>query len=94
MNCKQGDVAIIVRSPKGGNVGKSVTCLELLPAGSERVRLSWGPLWRVDRQLTYINEIGFEHKKSVCPDMCLMPIRPAEDEETVTECSLSESHEQ
>ncbi|HWG75562.1 MAG TPA: hypothetical protein VN660_02080 [Steroidobacteraceae bacterium] len=41
MNCKPGDLALVVAGPSA-NVGKIVRCLELLPAGFERDDLPEG----------------------------------------------------
>ena len=79
MNCKQGDLALVIDG--GPNAGMMVTCLEWLPAGSRRDDLppfitqhfeeSLGPLWRVDRFLTW-----GATKIRIAPDKYLMPIRP------------------
>lgn len=47
MNCKQGDLAIVVRS-LFGNTGKVVTCLNLLPAGYGSYAKELGPIWETD----------------------------------------------
>jgi hypothetical protein len=74
LNCKQGDLALVLG---GRNVGKVVTCLELLAAGAEYVDESAGPLWRVDRPLEYLNEaLGMTANKYLAPDRLLMPIEP------------------
>lgn len=80
MNCKKGDLAIVVKSVCG-NEGKIVTCLELiddlqwmkgdLPDGVE-------PGWIIDTEL-----IAFDGSKSnLAKDSALRPIRdqPGEDE--------------
>jgi hypothetical protein len=79
MNCKQGDLAIVVDGSP--NAGMMVTCLESLPAGFRRDDLppfitqhfeeSLGPLWRVDRFLRW----GATRIR-IAPDRYLMPIRP------------------
>lgn len=80
MNCKKGDMAIVVKSVCG-NEGKIVTCLELiddiqwikgdLPDGVE-------PGWIIDTEL-----IAYDGSKSnFIKDSALRPIRdqPGEDE--------------
>jgi hypothetical protein len=47
MNCKQGDLAYVFKS-KIDNYGMVVTCLKLLPAGSDRWGKSMGVLWEID----------------------------------------------
>jgi hypothetical protein len=76
MNCKQGDLALVVGSLR--NNGKVVTCLELLAAGAEYVEESVGPLWRVDRPLEYTIDAlpGIVATKYLAPDRKLLPIRP------------------
>ena len=74
LNCKQGDLALVIG---GRNVGKVVICLELLPAGSQYVDETAGPLWRVDRALEYLNEaLGMTANKYLAPDRILMPLNP------------------
>ena len=74
MNCKPGDLALVIG---GRNVGKVVICLELLPAGSQYVDETAGPLWRVDRALEYLNEaLGMTANKYLAPDRLLMPLKP------------------
>src|SRR5215469_15866925 len=74
LNCEQGDLALVIA---GRSAGKVVSCLEVLPAGSEYVDEAAGALWRVDRPLEYLNEaIGMTATKYLAPDKVLMPIRP------------------
>jgi hypothetical protein len=40
LNCKQGDMAIVVRS-RAGNAGKVVTCLEFIGEGPEFEDGNW-----------------------------------------------------
>jgi hypothetical protein len=78
MNCKPGDLALVIG---GRNVGKVVTCLELLPTGSEYVDEAAGPLWRVDRALEYLNEaLGITANKYLAPDRILMTLNPGSAE--------------
>jgi hypothetical protein len=82
MNCRKGDLAVIVRS-YAGNEGKIVRCVRLhasqthdlsgLPFG-----LSLGPRWVVDRPLPD----AFGRPVFAVADACLRPIRdqPGEDE--------------
>ena len=49
MNCKQGDLAVIVRS-YAGNEGKMVECLRLVPE-QENPMSEPGPVWLVNIEL-------------------------------------------
>jgi hypothetical protein len=78
MNCKQGDLAIVTCGPNGGKI---VTCLELMPAGSNRINEANGPLWRVDRPMEYhrCRAPDVPAYLYLVPDRALMPIRPEAD---------------
>lgn len=95
MNCKQGDLALVIA---GWDAGKTVTCLEALPAGWVRddlprgyrqpILAELGPLWRVDRLIewdasdeSHIRKRGVSTAIHVIPDSALMPIRPEPDED-------------
>ena len=62
LNCKQGDLAIIVKS-KMGNEGKIVRCLELLVTDHVpdlngtlwKYMHGTRPIWRVDRAINFGN---------------------------------------
>lgn len=75
VNCRPGDLAIVIRSSAANN-GKAVTCLELVSAASLNISPEEGPLWRIDRELEWENELG-KFQGSVVPDWALMPIGPA-----------------
>jgi hypothetical protein len=91
MNCKKGDLAMIIGGVKGTQIGKIVTCLELVPPGTEGVGLRWGPLWRVDQPINYSACISNTPSiKYVAPDMTLMPINPLDDEREIECTAVSE----
>ena len=81
MNCKQGDMAVIVRSA-ANNEGRTVTCLEYVGlAGviqTERGALfmTGDDYWRVDVKLnTMNNKVGIMNDcVHYVRDSCLMPI--------------------
>ena len=79
MNCKAGDLALVV---KGRNRGKVVTCLRLLKGGTE---LEHGVIrddeavWELDRELSWP-----EGPAAAICDHGLMPIRPPASDESDT----------
>lgn len=79
MNCKPGDLAIVVRS-YAGNEGKIVRCLKLAP-GITRALLpngdfEVGAIWEIDRPLK--SWAGCSDK--FAPDSSLRPIRDPGDD--------------
>ena len=82
LNCKQGDLAIIVSSTCG-NEGKIVRCLELLV--TDRVPdtkgMVWGLLtgrqavWRIDRPIDMKSRSGEFTQATYCADKRLRPLR-------------------
>ena len=82
MNCKPGDLALVV---KGRNRGKVVTCLRLLKGGTELehgVTRDDEAVWELDRELSWPEGAA----AAIC-DRGLMPIRPLPGEpvEDITE---------
>lgn len=79
MNCKQGDLAIIVKS-RAGNEGKIVTCLRYATKAEKREHLfvnkQMGPVWVIDRELP--NVYGSSH---LVYDSTLRPIRDQDGED-------------
>lgn len=80
MNCKQGDLAIIVKS-LSGNEGKIVTCVKFLPnfTGLSFDGLVTCDAWEVDRELPTRDK---KRKTRFFKDSNLRPIRdnPGADE--------------
>lgn len=76
MNCKPGDLAVIVRSEMG-NEGKLLTCIALHPAGYDNAAPWLGPMWETDRNdITCANMIDVPiRNNSLVPDAFLRPIR-------------------
>jgi hypothetical protein len=86
MNCKPGDMAIIIRSVCPNNVGKVVTCGHVL---TQSELLEWhvleryGAIWMVDRPITWTYAFRFGTRQApLAADNCLMPINPLADDET------------
>lgn len=75
MNCKKGDVALVVRP--GPAYGYIVTCIERYD-GPWRSR-SFAPGWRVDVRLPSIEAPG--ELRPFVADIFLRPIRPSDGED-------------
>jgi len=87
MNCKQGDMALVVRS-NAGNCGRTVTCLEFMGKGNLLYKGTNGKMamltgsknwWRVDRLMNTRNmDTGVITEDNACfaSDESLMPISP------------------
>lgn len=78
MNCKPGDLAIVIKS-KQNNLGKIVRCIEYLP------EFMWKDLpdgaWVVDGNITSIDPTSLNR----VPDSWLKPLRDNDEEdETIT----------
>lgn len=81
LNCKQGDLAIIVKSTCG-NEGKIVRCLELLMTDKVpdtsgyvwRYRSGLQPVWRIDRTINFGNDFDIVQVE-YCSDKVLRPLR-------------------
>lgn len=91
MNCKQGDLAIVMSSivPNSPNIGKIVRCLEFIPANTTiripgRVTACDG--WLTDVPLVQFNMLGIAHgQDNFAADKFLRPIRDNDGEdETLT----------
>lgn len=87
LNCKPGDLAVLVRSVCG-NEGKLCRCERFL--GKVLFRwldgtLSVMPAWKVDRAFL----VSSGRMNDVVPDCFLRPIRPSDDpDETLTWAGL------
>ncbi len=79
MNCKKGDIAIIVRS-SSNHEGKIVTCEEFL---GQKIVIMPGQktqtlnIWRIDRTLPAWNGVEVDQ----FPDEFLRPIRDHDDDQ-------------
>ena len=85
LNCKVGDLAIVVRS-RAGNEGKIVRCLALHPAGTDGRSIEYGPMWRIDgKKIRGLSASGkLLDMREYCADSSLRPIRPLDEPETIT----------
>jgi len=74
LRCKPVDMALIIKSINSANIGKIVTCIKYVGTYKDCI----GPdLWEVDRLLMWAPPPA----RRLCPDSCLMPIRPDEIKE-------------
>jgi hypothetical protein len=76
LNCKSGDLALIVR---GEETGKMVTCIRLEDPGCRFRPELRGCVWLIDRELEWTSNKGNSYLGAYCPDEYLMPIRPDGD---------------
>ena len=79
MNCKQGDIAVIVRSA-GSNVGKIVRCVSLIPMHTFYLpdgSLVHGPSWVVEPPVRGWNGDSIPGVR----DALLRPIRDSDGED-------------
>ena len=83
MNCKPGDLALVIGDTFPYNKSKVVTCVRLLNRSEHDVLDSHGPVWLIDTLLQY-GVLGFAAPSYLpwCPDRCLMPVNPLDDEAT------------
>lgn len=80
MNCKQGDLAVIVRS-MAGNEGKIVRCDRLIPGGEDITGLPTefgGVRWVIG--IPMMGTIGPIYSVA---DSCLRPLRDSDGEDEV-----------
>ena len=75
LNCKQGDLAVVVRSV-AGNEGVVVRCLELTKRPCWFMTKIPGPVWRVDRLLP-----GRNFPTDIVADCQLRPLRDSDGED-------------
>ena len=76
MNCKQGDLAVIVRS-LAGHEGKIICCLRLAPMGGNNVFP--GPRWEIDRHLA--GSLGTQNM--TIADCAMRPLRDSYGEDEI-----------
>lgn len=78
MNCKQGDLAIVVGTSAYTDLGSVVTCMRLADEsdfGWAKPHPSLGPVWYVGRNFKWT-----QGDAPCMPDSMLMPINPLNDE--------------
>lgn len=75
MNCKAGDLAIIVRS-FAGNEGSIVRCVEYVGVRSFKI-VGDQPTWKIDRKIKTMSG----YMSDLACDEFLKPIRDSDDED-------------
>jgi len=99
LNCKQGDLAIIVKSGCG-NEGKIVRCVEfsgvligVRASDGKWYRWRGGPraVWKIDRSINFGNSVDIVQIE-YCSDEKLRPLRGDLDDETITEGEELSTH--
>jgi len=73
VNCKQGDLAMVI----GGsyNLGKVLTCLEFVGMPPiDTMENGLNLFWRVDTAITYYNFLGEKSQHCYIDDTALMPL--------------------
>ena len=85
MNCKRGDLALVIAGP---STGLAVTCLEALPAGwwrddlpaklrmrgaRQQIEPAVGPLWRVERLIEWGWATPEGQKLGLPGSVCVVP---------------------
>jgi hypothetical protein len=89
MRCKAGDLAMCI-GKSGRNSGKMVTCLHLEDPPFEMQ--DPGPVWRIDRNLTWAFSNGGGSVEAPYAEDCrLIPIRPDPDEDDLEHTQEIES---
>lgn len=94
MNCKPGDLAVVIKSVTGANLGRIVRCVELLPAA--RVEFPDGihvmPAWRLGER---VQGWRADPRGALAPDTWLRPICDNDGaDETLTWVGLPAKPEQ
>ena len=90
MNCKQGDLALIIGPAGRSCVGKVVRCVELFPVDtrfiipSGQVRYAYEPVWLTDTVVVKNPVDGLDLYNRGIADRFLMPLRPPVSDETDT----------
>lgn len=80
MNCKQGDLAVIVSASNRLMLGKFVTCIRRYDGPWRNGDVE--PGWVIDQEIKVISSSGEVNVQSVITDEALRPIRndPGQDE--------------
>jgi hypothetical protein len=79
MNCKPGDLAVVVKADNVASIGRIVRCMSLVPAllVRGRYRNRAADCWYTDVDVTTWDGSLSRY----CPDDCLRPIRDQDGED-------------
>ena len=84
LNCQQGDLAFIIRSPNGANLGKVVKCISLVETKT-RIQIADHHFviimpeyqcWQIDQEIAYSLRGKVVGRIPYICDKYLKPIRP------------------
>ncbi len=90
MNCKQGDLALVIGPAGRSCVGKVVCCVELFPVGTKfilpsgEVRYAYEPVWLTDTVMVKNPVDGLDLYNRGIADRYLLPLPPPASDETDT----------
>lgn len=82
LNCKQGELAVIVKSFAPSNIGKIVRCMEFCADGVALAH--WkktGPVWRIDQDTVWASQKGDQLRLPYASDTCLRPLRDSDGQD-------------
>lgn len=87
LKCKQGDMALIIKSTNNFNTGRIVTCINFVGDISNKFNVTSGNYWEIDISLQYFQEMG---DGSIRPtyhipyidDNRLLPLPPLKEDDT------------
>lgn len=84
MNCKKGDMALVISGP---NAGEAVTCIALESPPGMRLVDSRMAVWRVDRNLIW-RRLGDDSEvvRPYAPDHALRPIGCGNPDRVIETC--------
>lgn len=88
-NCRIGDIAVVIKSPTGKNLGKIVKCIRRIEVNEiidgRRMNIADDVVWLTDSTLTWTKKGGsHEYEAHFCRDSILKPLRDDDgDDETM-----------
>lgn len=85
-NCRIGDIAVVIKSPTGKNLGKIVKCIRRVEVheiiDNKRMNIKDDVVWLTDSPLTWTKKDGsHEYEAHFCRDSILKPLRDDDGED-------------